>query len=66
MSKTQRTSQMVNWFEKEKKKDDLEIMSSKNKIISEIKNLKKDEFFKKEEPKKLNIWQKIKVMIWGN
>jgi hypothetical protein len=57
---------MVNWFEKEKKKDDLEIMSSKNKIISEIKNLKKDEFFKKEEPKKLNIWQKIKVMIWGN
>ena len=66
MSKTQRTSQILNWFEKEKKRDDLEIISSKKKFISEIKNLKKDEFFKKEEPKKLSIWQKIKVMIWGN
>lgn len=66
MSKTQRASQILNWFEKEKKKDDLEIISSKKKIISEIKNLNKEELFKKEEPKKLSLWQKIRVMIWGN
>ena len=67
MSQTQKISQILKWFEKEKVKDDLEIKSSKNKIIQEIKGLKKDDLFTpKQKTKNLTLWQRIRKMIWGN
>jgi hypothetical protein len=67
MGKTNRNLQALKWLEKEQTRDDLEIKSVKNKLISEIKGLNKDDLFKKEEPiKKVTIWQKIREMIWGN
>jgi len=67
MSKTDRNLQALKWLEKEQMKDNLEIKSVKDKLINEIKSLKKDDLFKKEEPiKKETIWRKIRKMIWGN
>jgi len=64
MSKTETNQRLLNWLNNEKKKDDLQEKSYKNKIVEEIKGLKKEEMFQK--PKKLNLWTKIKVMILGN
>jgi hypothetical protein len=55
---------MLNWLENEKKRDDLEEKSYKNKILKEIKQFKKEEFFP--VPKKLTLWQKIKILVLGN
>jgi hypothetical protein len=66
MSKTDRNQQAITWLEKEKQKDNLEIKSTKDKLIKEIKGLNKEELFKKEPEKKTTIWQKIRQMIWGN
>lgn len=67
MSKTDRNQQALKWLEKEQQKDRLEIKSSRDKLIKEIRGLNKDDMFKKEEPvKKVTLWQKIKRMIWGN
>lgn len=67
MSKTDRNQQALKWLEKEQQKDRLEIKSSRDKLVKEIRGLNKDDMFKKEEPvEKVTIWQKIKRMIWGN
>ena len=39
---------------------------NKQKLIQEISGLSKKEIFKEEEIVKLTLWQKIKIMIWGN
>ena len=64
MSKTETNQRLLNWLNNEKKKDDLQEKSYKNKIVEEIKGLKKEEMFQK--PKKLSLWTKIIVMILGN
>ena len=64
MSKTDTSQRMLNWLENEKKKDDLEEKSYKNKIVKEIKQFKKEELFA--IPKKLTLWQKIKILVLGN
>jgi hypothetical protein len=64
MSKTETNQRLLNWLNNEKKKDDLQEKSYKNKIVEEIKGLKKEKMFQK--PKKLSLWTKIKVMILGN
>ena len=63
MSKTDRSQQLLNWFNSEKLKDQRELDKSKEKIIKEIKGLSKDDFFPK--PKKLTIWKKIKIILLG-
>lgn len=55
---------MLNWLESEKLKDSKEIENVKRKYIQEIKGLKKEEIF--QEPKKLTLWQKIKILLLGN
>jgi hypothetical protein len=55
---------MLNWLENEKKKDNLEEKSYKNKILKEIKQFKKEEFIPVH--KKLTLWHKIKIMVLGN
>jgi hypothetical protein len=64
MSKTNRNQSILNWLESEKLKDNKEIESTKKKYIEELRKIKKEELFV--IPKKLTIWQKIKILILGN
>jgi len=56
---------MLKWLEKEKRKDQVEIDSSKRKIIQELKGLDKKELFHKEE-QKVTLWTKLKKILWGS
>lgn len=64
MSNTNRNQSILNWLESEKLKDSKDIENVKRKYIQEIKGLKKEEMF--QEPKKLTLWQKIKILLLGN
>lgn len=64
MSDTNRNQSILNWLESEKLKDSKDIENIKRKYIQEIKELKKEEMFQK--PKKLTLWQKIKILLSGN
>lgn len=63
MSKTDRSQQLLNWFNSEKLKDQRELDNNKRKLINDIKKIKKEEIFPK--PKKLTLWQKIKIVLLG-
>lgn len=63
MSKVSRDQKILKWFENEKIKDNIELESYKKKIIGEIQNIKKEDFFPKK--KKLTIWERIKMVILG-
>jgi len=63
-NKTDSSQRMLNWLNNEKKRDNLEEKSYKNKILKEIKGLNKNELFP--VPKKTTLWQKIKIVILGN
>ena len=54
MNKTDSNQRMLNWLENEKKRDNLEEKSYKNKILKEIKSLNKNELFP--IPKKITLW----------
>ena len=45
------------WYEREIKKDQIEIESYKNSLIESFKNVKKEDIF--EKPKKQTIWKRI-------
>ena len=64
MSKTNRNQSILNWLESEKLKDTKDIENTKRKYIEEIRNIKKEELFV--IPKKLTLWQKIKILILGS
>lgn len=64
MSKMDSSQRMLNWLENEKRKDNLDEKSYKNKILKEIKGLNKNELFP--IPKKITLWQKIKIIVLGN
>ena len=63
MSKTDRSQQLMNWYNSEKLKDQKELDINKQKIIADIKKISKEDLFPK--PKKLTLWQKIKVILLG-
>ena len=63
MSNMDRSQQLLNWFNSEKLKDQRELNRQKEKIVREIKGLKKDELFPK--PVKLSLWKKIKIIPLG-
>ena len=60
---TQENQKILNWLNKEQKKDKVELEINKKKFIQEIKKLKKEDIIK--VPKKPSLWQKIKIMILG-
>ena len=62
----QRAQQILNWLENEKRKDSLEIKSSKEKLIKELKSFNKEDFFEKPKEIKLTLWQRIKITLLGN
>lgn len=55
--------QQINWLEKEKLKDSLDLNKEKEKLINEILKNKKEDIIPK--PKKLTIWQRIKKVLMG-
>jgi hypothetical protein len=61
MSKTDRSQQLLNWLNKEKKKDQIQLDKEKETLINEIKGLSKEELFPKN--KKKTLWQKIKIIL---
>lgn len=63
MSKTERNQQLLNWLNKEKKKDQVEIEKQKEIFVNQIRQFKKEEIIS--EPKKLSLWQKLKIVILG-
>jgi hypothetical protein len=63
MSKTDRSQQLLNWLTSEKLKDQRELDLGKEKIINEIKGIKKEGLFPK--PVKMSLWKKIKVILLG-
>jgi hypothetical protein len=63
MSKTDRGQQLLNWFNSEKLKDQRELDREKEKIVKQIKGIKKDELFPK--PVKLSLWKRIKIILLG-
>ena len=60
----QRSQKLLDWLRSEKLKDNRELENDKKKIINEIKGLSKEKMFP--EPKKLNLWTKIRVLLLGN
>ncbi len=63
MSKTDRSQQLLNWFNSEKLKDQRELDREKEKIVKQIKGIRKDELFPK--PVKLSLWKRIKIILLG-
>ena len=63
-NKTDSNQRMLNWLENEKKRDNLEEKTYKNKILKEIKSLNRNELFP--IPKKITLWQKIKILVLGS
>jgi hypothetical protein len=47
-------------------RDNLEIKSTKQKFISEIKGLKKEDLFEQPKEVKLTLWQRIKIALLGS
>jgi hypothetical protein len=64
METTPQNQRLLNWLDKEKKKDTLNVEVEKKKFIEQIKKFKKEDLIK--VPKKPSIWQRIKIMIWGH
>ena len=63
MSKTDRSQQILNWFNSEKLKDQRELDREKEKMVKQIKGIKKDNLFPK--PVKLSLWKRIKIILLG-
>lgn len=58
------SEQILDWLQKEKNKDFLELELEKKKLIDNIKKIKKEDILPK-KPEKLNIWKRLKIMLMG-
>ena len=63
MSKTDRSQQLLNWFNSEKLKDQRELDREKDKMVKQIKKMKKEDLFPK--PVKISLWKRIKILLLG-
>jgi hypothetical protein len=61
---SQRQEKILQWLNSEKAKDKKELEREKDNFIRQIKKLNKEDMFP--EPKKMTLWQKIKILILGN
>lgn len=57
--------QHLEWLKNEIEKDAIDLENEKNKLIEQIKNLKKEEIVKPKEQNKITIWKKIKKVLMG-
>lgn len=61
-SQSQNNLKALDWFEKEKQKDDAELIADKRKFIEEIRKIRKTDISNSDEIK-LTLWQKIKKTL---
>jgi len=54
-------SNLIQWYELQKAKDDLELKLNKEKLIRELKTLKKEDIIEKEKP--LTLWSRLKKVM---
>lgn len=64
MNKTDKYQKILNWLDREKQKDKLQLEKSKMDIVNQLKGIKKEELFVTPEIK-TTLWQRIKKTIWG-
>jgi hypothetical protein len=64
MKTTDKYQKILNWLEREKTKDKLQLEKSKMDIINQLKGIKKEQLFVKPETK-LTLWERIRKTIWG-
>jgi hypothetical protein len=57
-------STLIEWLDKEIKKDEEQTNLEKLKYIKEIKKFKKEDILP-QKPKKLTIWQRLKKVLMG-
>jgi ribosomal protein L11 len=50
--------------ESEERKDSQQVEKIKQSYIKEISKIKKEDMFP--IPKKISLWKKIKILLWGN
>jgi hypothetical protein len=53
----------LDWLNKEKQKDQAELMSEKERFTQQLIQMKKTDLFQK--PKN-SIWKRIQKLLWGN
>jgi uncharacterized protein YxeA len=58
------SEQILDWLQREKNKDFLELELEKKKLIENIKKIKKEDILPK-KPEKLSIWKRLKIMLMG-
>lgn len=54
--------QILNWYNNETKKDNLELDNEKNDFIKKIKGINKNEIVN-QKPKKLTLWERIRKVL---
>ena len=64
MSKTAQSQKLIKMIESEEKKDSHQVEKIKQDYINQIKKIKKEEMFPL--PKKMSLWTKLKLILWGN
>ena len=60
---TQENQRLLNWLNNAKNQDKKNLEIEKKKMVNEIRGMKKEDLIR--IPKKLTLWQKIKIMISG-
>ena len=61
-SQKQNSAKVLDWLEKEKQKDNTELLADKRKFIEEIRKFRKSDLTNSDEIK-LTLWQKIKKTL---
>ena len=64
MSKTAQSQKLIKMIESEERKDSHQVEKIKQDYINQIKKIKKEEMFPL--PKKISLWKKLKLILWGN
>lgn len=64
MSKTDRSQRLLRMVVSEERKDSHQVEKIKQDYINQIRKIKKEEMFPL--PKKISLWTKLKLILWGN
>jgi hypothetical protein len=59
-----KNQQLLDWLKSEQQKDSKEIEAYKQKILKDLKSLKREDLVPK--PKKITLWQRIKILLLGS
>lgn len=65
MKTTDRYQKILNWLEREKIKDKIQLDKSKMDIVNQLKGINKEQLFVQPTTKK-TLWQRIRKTIWGH